>query len=225
MHAWRSLCRAIPCDSAAHALEDAPTHQTDGTAHHLGEQHHQQIAETTHDGMQLGRHGISGLEHEGDQLLQGAQLAELPIARFAQIDTGDGAGLQLIERTAALIDLNRPHHPAAPALLGIELIAQPFEIAGGEQVGAQQIAAQLGPLGAGGQHLGADSLGIADQPVGQQQLEIQQRLGFIRRQQTALHQQRGGLHQGGEHGLGIGKFRLGLSQITGVSTPSRGSCT
>ena len=141
-------------------------------------------------------------------MLEPGQLPQFAVPRLGESDGVDRPGFKTEQRPPAFVELHRAGDPAAPALLAVELVSQPFEVAGGQQVGPQQVAPQLGPLGRGGEHLGADQLGTAHQPVGQQHLQIQHRLGFIGAQQPPLHQQRTGLQEGGEHGPGIGEFRI-----------------
>ena len=119
--------------------------------------------------------------------------------------------------TASTLSASDPDLPQALPMLAALVQAQPLQIAGGQQLRAEQIAPQFRPAAAAGQHLGTDQLGAADQPVADQQFQVQQRLGFIRRQEPALHQQGPGLHQGRQHRQGQGQFGIAARQIAGLA--------
>ena len=146
-------------------------------------------------------------------MLEPAELAQFAIAGLGELLAADGAIAQAEELAPAFIEIDRPQHPAAPALLGIQLVAQPLQIAGCEQVGLEQVAAQFRPAATASQHFRTHQIGGAHKPVGQQQLQVEYGPRFIGRQQLAVHQQGLGAHQGGEHCLGIGQFGVAADQV------------
>ena len=101
--------------------------------------------------MELGGDRIAAFQGQGHQLLQPAEPPQFLVPGFGEQQGRDCSPLEAIEQAAAFIELDGPLEPAAPALLGVELVAQPLEIAGGEQVVAEQVAAQLGPGAAAGE--------------------------------------------------------------------------